>query len=303
MQTHLNLLKPVKRHPTEISTLVLLALLYVPLLLHWIDGWLNKSISIDHEYFSYALIGLPYAAFIAWESRSRWHALTDRVNFLGLSLLVTGGIFYLSPVQNLINLSLPITLSGLVLLFKGLAGFKLLAFPLLFIALATPTDLPYLIAPYLLPLQKFIATVAGFILMQIGMNVTVDQIYILVNERIVEVAPYCAGLKMLMTCMYVALLILHRTGNIASHKKAIALITGAALISVMGNIIRNTFLTFFHGTGRTGLFEWMHDSWGGDVFSALLLLSVLMLMQGIDKAANTLSATPSVSRGGKPIVF
>jgi cyanoexosortase B len=303
MQTNLKRLNPIKDHLVEIVTFGLLAILYVPLMIYWIDGWLNKSISIDHEYFSYALIGFPYAAIAAWELRHRWNELPERANFLGLSLLVTAGVFYISQLQNLMNLSLPLMLSSLVLLPKGFAGLRLMAFPLLFVALATPTDLPYLIVPYLLPLQQFIASVVGFLLMQIGMNVTVDQIYVFVNERIVEVAPYCAGLKMMMTSVYVGLMILHYTGNIHSRIKATLVLVGAALISVVGNIIRNTLLSFFHGTDNTAMFAWIHDSWGGDVFSALLLFSVLLLMKGIDKFAESIETTSIQNREDRSVTF
>ena len=307
MQTNLKLLNPVKNHLAKIVTFGLLAILYVPLMIYWIDGWLNKSISIDHEYFSYALIGFPYAAIAAWELRHRWSELPDRANFLGLSLLVTAGVFYISQLQNLMNLSLPLMLSSLVLISKGFAGLRLMAFPLLFVALATPTALPYLIAPYLiapylLPLQQFIASVVGFLLMQIGMNVSVDQIYVFVNERIVEVAPYCAGLKM-MTSVYVGLIMLHRTGNIYSRTKTAFLLFGAALINVVGNIIRNTLLSFFHGTDNTTMFAWIHDSWGGDVFSALLLFSVLLLMKGIDKFADSIETTSIQNREDRLVIF
>lgn len=302
MQTNLKLLNPAKRHPAETATLVLLAALYVPLMLYWIDGWLNKSISIDHEYFSYALIGFPYAALTAWELRHRWFALPDKANLIGLSLLVTGGVFYLSPLQNLMNLSLPVMLSSIVLFSKGLAGFRLMGFPLLFVALATPTALPYLIVPYLLPLQQFIASVVGFLLMQLDVNVTVDQIYVLVNDRLVEVAPYCAGLKMMMTSVYVALLILHRTGNILSRTKTVTLLVGAALLSVIGNIIRNTLLSYFHGTDNTAMFDWLHASWGGDVFSALLLFGVVLMMKGMDKFSDSIKTGPSGDHN-KPIAF
>ncbi|MGB3764959.1 MAG: cyanoexosortase B [Phormidesmis sp.] len=302
MQTNLKLLNPVKRYPAEITTFLLLAVLYVPLLLYWIDGWINKSISIDHEYFSYALIGFPYAAIVAWELRHRWFTLPERANFTGLALLVTGGIFYLSHLPNLMNLSLPIMLCSIALVSKGLAGVRLMSFPLLFVALATPTAFPYLVVPYLLPLQEFIASVVGFLLMQLSMNVTVDQIYVLVNDRLVEVAPYCAGLKMMMTSVYVGLIILHRTGNIFSRTKTIVLLVGAALLSVIGNIIRNTLLSYFHGTDNTAMFDWLHASWGGDVFSALLLFGVLLMMKGIDKFTDSIE-TNSASDHSQPIAF
>lgn len=302
MHTSLKLLNPVKRNPTECATLVLLAVLYVPLLLYWLDGWLNKSISIDHEYYSYAIIGFPYAAIVAWQLRHRWNELPDRANFMGLSLLVVAGIFYLSPVQEFMNLSMPIVPVGIALLFKGWKGLKLMAFPLLFIALATPTAFPYLVVPYLLPLQQMIASVVGFILMQMDMNVVVDQIYVRVNDRLVEVAPYCAGLKMMMTSVYVGLIILHRTENFSSRIKTTFLLVGAVLLSIAGNIIRNTLLSYFHGTDNTVMFDWLHESWGGDVFSALLLASVLLLMHVIDRFSATVKASSSM-RSGKPVVF
>ncbi|TVQ54464.1 MAG: cyanoexosortase B, partial [Spirulina sp. DLM2.Bin59] len=55
--------------------LALLAALYGPLLIHWADGWLNKSISLEHEYFSHGLLGLPYAAYLVWEQRKPWQKL------------------------------------------------------------------------------------------------------------------------------------------------------------------------------------------------------------------------------------
>ena len=302
MQASLKLVKSARRHWAEIAAIALLSILYVPLMVYWVDGWLNKSIGIDHEYFSYALLGFPYAALIAWELRHRWFVLPDKANFIGLSLIVTGGIFYLSPLQNLINLSLPIILCGIVLSTKGLAGVRLMSFPLLFVALATPTSFPYIVVPYLLPLQQFIASVVGFLLMQINMNVTVDQIYVLVNDRLVEVAPYCAGLKMMMTSVYVGLIILHRTGNIFSRTKTIMLLVGAALLSVIVNIIRNTLLSYFHGTDNTAMFDWLHASWGGDVLSALLLFSVLLMMKGMDKFADSIGTGSSGDRS-KPIAF
>lgn len=297
MQASLKVFDPVKRHSTEAAIALLLGMLYAPLIWYWIDGWLSKSISIEHEYFSYALIGFPYAAWIAWLSRQHRHNLPSSGSFLGISLLALAVTLYLSPVQNLINLSFPLMLGAVVLILKGLSGLRLMRWPLLFVLLATPTELPYLIAPYLMPIQRMNAAIAAFLLTQIGMDVSVDQIYILVNERIVEVAPYCAGLKMLMTCLYVALMMLHWTGNLRSRPKTLALLAGAALISVVGNIVRNTLLTFFHGTGRTGWFEWLHESWGGDVFSALLLLSVVLLMNGIDRMANSLTLSPAGGAG------
>jgi len=183
----------------------------------------------------------------------------------------------------LVNLSFPAVLAGISLWLKGVPGFKLQSFPLLLVFLATPTAVPYLIAPFTLPLQEFIAGTAGFILIQCGIDVSVNQIYLSVGGRLVEVAPYCAGLKMLFTVLYVGMMLLYSRGTWASRKATTVFLLGAVIISVSGNIIRNTVLTFFHGTGQDSAFKWLHDGWGGDVYSACLLILLVPLLNAIER--------------------
>ncbi|MGB3508477.1 MAG: cyanoexosortase B [Microcoleaceae cyanobacterium] len=269
------------------AILVLILLMYAPLIIYWYDGWLNKSISIEHEYFSHGIIGLPFAAYIAWNNRQNWQKLPNISHILGGVLLGIAGVWYISGVPDLINLSFPLTLAGICLWFKGIPGLKLMSMPLLFVLLASPNHVPYLIEPYALPLQQFIAGVAGFILTQLNMDVTVEQIYLFVGGRIVEVAPHCAGLKMLFTSLYVSLMLLHWTGAITNRTKTIFLIVSAVIVSVSANIIRNTLLTIFHGTGQDGAFHWLHESWGGDMYSACMLGLLVIIMNWIDSNFST----------------
>jgi cyanoexosortase B len=263
--------------------IVLLTILYAPLIFHWYVGWLNKSINIEHEYFSHGVIGLPFAVYISWEQRKQWQELPNKSHLLGGILLFFGAFFYLTGVSEFVNLSLPIILTGICFWLKSSLGFQLLKFPLLLVLLATPNSLPYLITPWTLPLQKFITISAGFILNHFGFDVQVEQIYLAIGGRLVEVAPYCAGLKMLFTSLYVSLMLLYWTGNLSDRQKTITLLTGAVIISIIANIIRNTILAFFHGTGKDQLFTWLHDSWGGDVYSAIMLGTIILLLNIIDK--------------------
>lgn len=257
----------------------LLTVMYGPLLWHWVDGWLNKSISIQHEYFSHGLIGIPFAAYIAWGLRPQWQALPDQWRPTGLGLIVLASILYLSQLPDWMNISFPLMLAGLILMLKGWQGLKLMGFPLALVALATPSQLPYLIEPYILPLQHFIASVAGFLLMQAGIDVTVDQIYLRVNDQMVEVAPHCAGLKMLFTSLYVALMLIYWHEVWRSRLRTGVFLAATVGVSVTGNIIRNALLSYFHGTGNAAAFDWLHESWGGDVYSALLLLSLIFILR------------------------
>lgn len=296
MQLELKYKKLLDTQILNILIGVLLAILYAPLLIHWVDGWLNKNISIEHEYFSHALIGLPFAAYIISLKRQKWQRLPNKTHPLGGFCLGLGAVFYLTGVGELVNASFPLILVGICFWLKGIPGFKLLWFPLLLIFLATPNPIPYLVAPFTLPLQQFIAGVAGFILIQLGLNVTVESIYLAVNGRLVEVAPYCAGLKMLFTSLYVTLMLLYWTDNLEKRNKSLFMLFGAILISVTGNIIRNTLLTFFHGTGRDNLFHWLHEGSGGDIYSALMLGSIVLLLKIIDRFETSFEA---VEEGAK----
>lgn len=269
--------------PLSSAILGLLLVMYGPLLWHWVDGWLNKSISIQHEYFSHGLIGLPFAAYIAWQSRSQWQSLRDRTHPAGPALLAIGAAFYLSGLPDWINLSFPLVLSGLCLILKGTPGLRLMGFPLALVALATPSQMPYLIEPYILPLQRFIASIAGFLLMQGGVEVTVEQIYLRVNQQMVEVAPHCAGLKMLFTSLYVTLMLTHWTGLWRSRLRTGIFFLSTVLLSVTGNIVRNTLLSYFHGTENEQAFHWLHESWGGDVYSAAMLLLLIVIVRWIQR--------------------
>jgi cyanoexosortase B len=273
----------LKRYLLGEGITVLLVLLYAPLLVHWYDGWFNKNISIEHEYFSHGLIGLPYAAYIAWTNRKVWLRLPNSPHPLGSFFLLLATLFYLSRLSDLVNLSLAVMLAGICLCLKGFPGLKLQGMPLLFVFLASPNHIPYLIEPYALPLQHFIAETSGWILINVGLNVRVEEIYLYVNDRIVEVAPHCAGLKMLFTSLYVSLILLDWTGVSSSHKRSILFLASTSIISVTSNILRNTLLTYFHGTDRERLFTWLHAGWGGDLYSACILGLLVLLINGMEK--------------------
>jgi cyanoexosortase B len=273
----------IKRFNFEITLIILLILLYTPLIFHWYDGWLNKNISTEHEYFSHGAIGLPFAGYICWLKRKKWARLQDESHPLGVFFLLSGSLFYLSGVVDLVNLSFPLILTGICLWLKSINGLKILGFPLILVWLATPSSAPYLIAPFTLPLQQFIAATVGLLLIQFGIDVRVDLIYLSVGGRLVEVAPYCAGLKMLFTSLYVSLMLLYWTDNLSNRRKTSFLLMAAVVISVGANILRNALLAYFHGTSQDAAFAWLHDSWGGDLYSTIILGLIVFLLKIIDR--------------------
>ena len=270
------------RWTTELIIVSCLVILYGPLLYHWVwDGWVNKSISIQHEYFSHGVLGIPLALKLVWDKRQAWQQLSDRCHWAGIGSVLLSLVFYSSGVMDAVNLSLPLMLTGLLLCLKGPSGLRLMLFPLVLIIFSTPTQLPYLIEPHILPLQRFIATVAGTILHGFGYEVEVNNIYLSMNQQLVEVAPHCAGLKMLFTSLYMGLVLTYWTALYRSRLRTGIFFLGIILVSVVGNILRNTILTFFHGNSMTDAFHWLHESWGGDIYSAVMLGSLVLIVNAI----------------------
>jgi len=275
----------IKKYSTrqilELSILILLLLLYTPLILHWVDGWLHENISTVHEYFSHGIITLPFAGYVIWFNRKKWHRLPDTTHPLGGFLLLLGGVFYLSGVAEWVDLSFPVILVGICLWFKGIGGLKLQRFPMLLVSLATPTAFPYIVAPYTFPWQSFIAHTVGFILSEFGMKVTVLGIDIYVNNQITEIAPYCAGLKLLLSSINVSLILLYWTNTISSRQITTYFLGTTACVSIVSNIVRNTLLAYLHGIGQAAAFEWLHAGWGGEVYSTCTLLVLIPALNWI----------------------
>ena len=273
----------IERYLLDVTILALLVVLYAPLLIHWFDGWLSKDISVEQTYFSHGLIGLPFAAYIVWTNRQRWGQLPNTTHPLSIVLLVLGGVFYLSGQSELVNLSFPIVLVGISLWLKGVPGLKLQGFPLLLVALATPNPIPYLIAPFAMPLQQFIAGTAGFILLQLGFNVTVEQIYVSVGGRVVEIGAYCSGLKLLFNTFYLGLVLLYWSGAWNSRKTTMLFLLGTGILGIIASIVRNTLLVGLHVTGHDSAFEWLHQGSGGHVYSACCMVLLVPLLNAIER--------------------
>ncbi len=295
MQSNSRLSSYLDQRKIQYFIIGILLVMYAPVLWQWVDGWLNKSINIEHEYFSHGLIGIPFAFYLTWQKRQDWENLPNKSHPLGLVFLGLGGCFYISNVSELINLSFPLILMGICLWLKGLKGLKLLAFPFVLICLATPNSIPYLITPHTLWLQKMIANISGFILFHLGFDVSVNGIYLAVDGRLVEVAPYCAGLKMLFTSIYVSLILLYWRDLISDRFCTTIILISAVVISVMGNIFRNAILAFFHGTDQDGAFYWFHDSWGGDLYSTIMLCLIFGLILFLEKYRLNLTKTDTMT--------
>jgi len=97
---------------------------------------------------------------------------------------------------------------------------------------------------------------------------------------------------MLFSSFYVGLILLYWTGAWASRGKTVMFLVSVVLVSTTANIIRNTLLSYFHGTGRSQSFDWLHEGWGGDLYSACALGLLVFLLRGVEWAIALWSPVP-----------
>jgi cyanoexosortase B len=91
-------------------------------------------------------------------------------------------------------------------------------------------------------------------------------------------------------------MLLYWTNNLNKRGRVITMLLSAVGISIAANTIRNALLAWFHGTDQRGMFVWLHDSWGGDLYSALMLLGIVGLFQMLERFEARMK--PELSREG-----
>lgn len=156
---------------------------------------------ITNDVYSYAFLIPGISGYMMWLQRVQLSALSlDGDPLLGwlvlssgLTALLVGWAGHVLLVQ---ELSLLLTLSGLVLLFWGVRAFRLLVAPIGYLLFMIPvwgivTD------PIQMPSRLFSAKVATVILQGLGLKPYQDGIYIELPNVTLEVAPECSGVNYL----------------------------------------------------------------------------------------------------------
>jgi exosortase B len=127
-------------------------------------------------------------------------------------------------------------LVGLILLFKGIAGLRLLWFPLFFLIFMVPLPATLVIS-ITTPLKSAVSAVASSALYNMGYPVGRSGVILTVGPYQLLVADACAGLNSMFTLEALGLLYM----NLMNYKSAVRNVALAILIipiSFIANIIR-----------------------------------------------------------------
>ena len=264
-----------RRWPAALSwpvglLIVALAVIYLPLLREAMQIWKSD----DAE--TYGFFILPIAAFLIWLQRGKLRDLPLRPSHAGVWLLAASLLLetaaYLLGIRWIPLLSLVPVLAGAVLAVAGVNWWRLLRFPILFLAFAAP--IPTAVT---LPISTAVQEIStkGVVggLNLIGVPAIQNGFQIDTPTASVEVAKECSGFKKLTSFLVFATL-LGYLGTLTWPKR-LALVASAVLVAVVVNVARITALVMI---GTSWGMEALHKAHDGAEYAVILVAFGLMML-------------------------
>jgi exosortase len=210
-----------------------LLLAYLAVLARLARQWLDDANA------SHGLIVVPLAAWLVWSARGRWRALAPSPTWLGLAIVVASLGGYAAGVLGaelfLARISLVGVAAGTTLFVWGWRHLRLIAFPLILLALAVP--LPVILSNQVtLPLQLLASRAGESLIWAAGVPVLREGNVLVLADTTLEVAEACSGIRSLVSLGTLALVAAYfRRGSLAGGA---TLVASSVPIAVAANAAR-----------------------------------------------------------------
>ena len=267
-------------------TVTIGAVLYAPVVAGLFREWRT-----DPDY-AHGFLVAPFVVYLIWQRRARLmrHPLEPRAS--GVALLLCGLAMLMLGTLGielfLTRLSLLIVIAGTVVYLAGWAHLRMVAFPLLLLALAIP--LPAILAGQVtLPLQFVASRAAESTLTLFSVPILRDGNVLVLPNGVLQVAEACSGIRSLFALLTLTLIAARTLERRTAPR--IAIVASAVPIAVAANAARVTataLAAYWFGTGlATGP---LHEL-GGFVLFLVTFGCVIALGRRIG------SRTPRVSEG------
>ena len=178
--------------------------LYAPVIVKLAQNWW-----VDPDY-SHAFIVVPIAAVLVWNRRGEFSDSRSRPRMAGLFLVIAAlGLLILGTLGAelfLTRVSLLLLAAGAVVFLYGWRHLRLLAFPLLLVALTIPIP-AIVISRLTLSLQLCASTMAETLLWALRIPVLREGNVLWLPNATLQVAEACSGIRSLTALIALALLV------------------------------------------------------------------------------------------------
>lgn len=207
---------------------------YGPILVGMVLQWWNVS------FYSYAFLIPVVSAYLVWIRRDQLLALVPQPHYMGGAILLGAGILALligqaGGIKALQQVSLLITLPGMVLWLFGKAVLRALWLPISFLWFMLPIW-EVLADPLHVPFQVFSANLGVMFLRGVGIPVFQDGVFIYLPNITLEVARACSGVNYLIAVLATSIPL--ATIVLTAVWKRVVLVLLAMAVSALANSLR-----------------------------------------------------------------
>ena len=251
---------------------------------HWVA--LYKRLSTSDEYSSGLLV--PFLmGYIIWCRRESFKGIAIKPSLWGVGLLLGGqammmaGLYHASGSE--MNLSLVVSIAGLVWLTMGTRAFTKLLTPLLFLTLMLPW--PFRIQNMIaMPLQEYATKSAVFCLEVLGYDVLREGMLINIGNTTIAVAEACNGLRMITAFFVIGGLVAMLVRRPLWQK--IVVFASSLPIALICNTIRLTVTSIAFTMIKGEYWEKVFHDFGGYAMMPLALALVMLELWLLEKLTN-----------------
>ncbi|MCP9447101.1 MAG: exosortase, partial [Nitrospira sp.] len=238
------------RRVQTLGIVLALALLfcYVDVLLGMANQWWTIS------FYSYAFLIPGISAYLVWVRRDQLWAVQPEPAYVMGTVITAAGLSALmlgrkAGVQTVQQISLLITVPGVVLFLFGWRILKVLGLPIAFLGFMIPVW-DAVTEPLHLPFQRLSADLGVRLLNLFGIPVYQNGVFIYLPNITLEVAKSCSGVNYLIavlaTSIPLATIVLH------SVWKRVGLVVFAVTVSALANSVRVALIGVLAYYGLSG---------------------------------------------------
>jgi exosortase D (VPLPA-CTERM-specific) len=253
--------------------------------LFWDGLWIMWDWWLTNPEYSHCLLIPPIAAFLVWQQKDRLEHIPFEGSWWGVWLVLLGGglllLGQLATIYTLVQYAYLVTLYGLVLAFTGGRAFRLIAVPLLILALMIP--LPQFLLYNLSTKLQLLSSELGVWFMRLfDISVFVEGNVIDLGGYQLQVAEACDGLRYLFPLMTLGFLMAYFYKG-ALWKRIVLFLSSVPITIIMNSARIGTIgLMVEHwGIGMAEGFLHQFQGWMVFMLSAGLLLGEMALLNRV----------------------
>ena len=250
---------------------LLVLVIYAPILRALFAQWAND------EDMSHGFAVPVVSAYIVWQKRAELAAMTPKINWLGLLVVIWGGIQLLLGTLGVelftARTSLIIVIIGAIWMMCGTEILKKLAFPLGLLFLMVP--IPGVIYNQItFPLQTLASRFAEFTLDALQVPVIREGNILDVPNGQLSVVEACSGIRSLLTLTFLSLVY----GYFFEHRKwiRVALLLAIIPVAIVANGSRVTITGLLYGVNKDYAEGFFHEATGLFLFMADFAILILL---------------------------